>query len=1088
MDDDEGDFSLNPTARSRLSSLFQTENVSGDVNQALTFTAPKQPRKNESTQSSAGTFKLLHASVVHAYKLKDGNYANQGKLGCAILGLHENASYKFLLYKGKQIQVTASNIVPSFKFHIQPNNYVNFFDEKNENWSINFDSETQLTEFAKQVALAKANSEGKNSSSLIVQDLVLGDGPSVDTGDSAEIRYTSWSLSNHVFGQVLDSNMKSESAFRLRLGKSKINKGLSDGLIGAQKGSRRLLIIPPNLIGEGTSPSVPPNTTVIFEILVIKVKISRESSHSPSPIKVPDNTAEKKPEVMPRPSISHEDNIRSRGASISEQLSQSPKKDKAQLISRMAKMGTATLPFQGPVVAHVSSESENEEEIPSESPQVQSSSSRTASPKHFTKPSSRKDSGASLVGQTVPMQTVQPQFIQENMPIQSPQLSSQMSVNAAASLPTQQPYLTPSSTISYPAYQPQFQAPFPIHSMPGMMPTSMADTHLPMLITETRNQNTEVRLSLSKITDKVDTVLQKVDDLRLQQGRTPSLSPAPFMDSSILVQNIERIVQENKQLKEEIETKNSKIQSLNEKICDLFQRNQRFFEESNNMLEQRSDSIQAVSTQSQTKILSLENEKAKLSSDLMDATSRLNLLETELNKFRSHENELKQKLLDYEKEAEMRLSDSNSQNESLLNSLKQQVKNAEEENILLTEKLNNLETQYNQLLESKAVLDKLVKENESKIEEIKSKTEKEVKEMYDKEIKYYQEKCNEVAAATSEKSDTLDSYNIEIETLKREKEQTVREREDLFAKNQELQKKLKASETSQEMHEKKLLELQKELENALSWKRKYEVFYEKTKAMKEKYENQIVELISDIKQLRAAGPGQVSSNFSGEIKKVMNALYKILQGKFEADSSYSGTKVLELTLQSIRVLTFQMLEMKSRASSSSSEHDAESVKASSTVATSEKTDVSEVDASEPQTTNLQSKESEESSSSSLPVQENGLDEAHVESEINTAAISETPANDKLIEQHISDVEKPEVKLEANSVPKEIECDQNGLENSGDLKSSDAPLTSEVEESKAPAKNSKEVNANRSSPEIWKPQPPPLFDDDDDDEDDDDWLK
>lgn len=39
---------------------------------------------------------------------------------------------------------------------------------------------------------------------------------------------------------------------------------------------------------------------------------------------------------------------------------QSPKKDKAQLISRMAKMGTATLPFQGAVAAHISSDSESE--------------------------------------------------------------------------------------------------------------------------------------------------------------------------------------------------------------------------------------------------------------------------------------------------------------------------------------------------------------------------------------------------------------------------------------------------------------------------------------------------------------------------------------------------------------------------------------------------------------------------------------------------------------------------------------------------------------------------------------------------------
>ncbi|GFT90973.1 FK506-binding protein 15 [Nephila pilipes] len=1087
MDEEEGDFSLNPTARSRLSSLFQTENASGDVNQALTFTAPKQPRKNENTQSSAGTFKLLHASVVHAYKLKDGNYANQGKLGCAILGLHESASYKFLLYKGKQVQVTACNIVPNFKFHIQPNNYVNFFDEKNENWSINFDSETHLTEFAKQIALAKTNSEGKNPSTLIVQDLILGEGPSIDTGDSAEVKYTSWSLSNYSFGQVLDSNMKTESAFRLRLGKSKIMKGWSDGLIGVQKGSRRLLIIPPDLIGEGTSPSVPPNTTVIFEILVIKVKISRESSHSPSPNKVPENAAEKKPEIMPRPSISHEDNIRLRGASISEQLSQSPKKDKAQLISRMAKMGTATLPFHGAVVAHVSSESENEEEIQSETPPVQSSSSRTASPKSFTKSSSRKNSGSSVVGQSVPMQTVQPQFMQESVPMQTSQLSSQISLNSPATLPTQQTFLTPSSTISFPTYQPQFQAPFPMHSMPGMIPTSMADTHLPMLITETRNQNTEVRLSLSKITDKVDTVIQKVDDLRLQQGRTPSLGPAPFMDSSILVQNIERIVQENKQLKEEVETKNAKIQSLNEKICDLFQRNQRFFEESNNILEQRSDSIQAVSTQSQAKILSLENEKAKLSSDLLDATSRLNSLETELNKFQSHKSELKQKLLEYEKEAEMRLSDSTAQNESLLNSLKLRLKNAEGENELLSVKLNNLEMQYKQLLETKATLEKLVKENESKMEEVKNKTEKEMKEMYDKEIRYYQAKLNEVAASASEKGDISDQFTIEKEILKREKEQILNESEDLLSKNQELQERLKTSEMSQEICEKKIHELQKELEKALSWKRKYEVFYEKTKAMKEKYDSEIAELVAEIKQLRASGLSQVSPDFSGEIKKVMNALFKILQGKFETNTSYPGTKVLELTLQSIRVLTFQMLEMKSRASSSSSEQDVESVKATS-AALAENSNVSETDGSEPQTSNLQSKAAEEISSSPLPIQENGLDEFNVESKVNTAAISETSEGDKYVEEH-SDFEKSGVESEVDSVPEGAACDQNGVDSNLDgSKSTNVPQTSKAEETKVIPQNTKEVNVNRSSPEIWKPQPPPLFDDDDDDDEDDDWLK
>ncbi|GBM84370.1 FK506-binding protein 15 [Araneus ventricosus] len=1077
MDDEDGDFSLSTAARSRLSSLFQGDNPSGDVNQALTFTAPKQPRKNENPQSSSETFKLLTAAVVHAYKLKDGSYANQGKLGCAILGLHANSSYKFLLYKGKQIQVTACSIVPSFKFHVQPNNYVNFFDEKNENWSINFESEAAVTEFAKQVALAKANSEGKSQTSLVIQDLVLGEGPSVDNGDAAEVRYSCWSLSNYSFGQLLDSNMKSESAFRLRLGKSKIIKGLSDGLVGAQKGSKRLLIIPPNLITEGATPSVPANITVIFDILVVKVKVSRESSHSPSPIKVPEAVAEKKPELLPRPSISQEDNIRLRGASISEQLSQSPKKDKAQIISRMAKMGTATLPFHGAVAAHVSSESENEEEIPPEEPPMHSTSLRTASPKSFTKPSSRKDSGSSVASQPVQMQAVQPQYVPESVALQVTQQSSQMALSSQVAIPAQQAFVAPSPTMSFSTYQTAFPAQFPMHSM---MPTSMADTHLPMLITETRSQNTEVRLSLSKITDKVDTVIQKVDELRLQQGRMPSITQAPFMDSAMLVQNIERIVQENKQLKEDVEVKNSKIQTLNEKICDLFQRNQRFFEESNNMLEQRSDSMHAVSAQSQAKLLSLENEKAKLSSDLLDATSKLSLMEGELSKSRSLENQLKQRLQEYEEKIERQSADSDL--ETRVISSQQKLESAKNRIEVLTEQLNDLQTQCKTLSESKTTLEKLLEESQSKVEEIKVKTEKYLKESHDKEIRQYQEKLKQL----SQKGDSAGDTGMEL--LREENEKLLKEREELQSLAQELQKKLKTSEASVESQEKKLHDIQSELETSLVWKKKYEVFYEKTRAMKEKYESQMGELVAEIKQLRAAGSGPVSSNFSGEIRKVMNVLFKTLQGKFDPNSSYEGSKVLEVALQSIRVLTFQMLEMKSRASSTSSENDAESAKVVDNTAPSSGTETNsaaaETNSPEPQENSLESS----LDSSEVPVQQNGLKESHDSSRPPASqGLDVSGDGDRPADENSSDPERLETESAEEAPPTQSECEQNGVDSSSeDSRLNEVSDTPKAEETKIPSKETKEVN--RASPDIWRPQPPPLFDDDDDDEDDDDWLK
>jgi len=40
--------------------------------------------------------------------------------------------------------------------------------------------------------------------------------------------------------------------------------------------------------------------------------------------------------------------------------------------------------------------------------------------------------------------------------------------------------------------------------------TSSSDTNMPMMMLETRQQNTEVRVSLSKISDKVDRLSEKV--------------------------------------------------------------------------------------------------------------------------------------------------------------------------------------------------------------------------------------------------------------------------------------------------------------------------------------------------------------------------------------------------------------------------------------------------------------------------------------------------------------------------------------------------------------------------------------------------
>lgn len=53
-----------------------------------------------------------------------------------------------------------------------------------------------------QVGLAKVNSAGSASKSLVFQDLTIGLGDAVQSGDSVEVKYTGWLYSSRSFGDV----------------------------------------------------------------------------------------------------------------------------------------------------------------------------------------------------------------------------------------------------------------------------------------------------------------------------------------------------------------------------------------------------------------------------------------------------------------------------------------------------------------------------------------------------------------------------------------------------------------------------------------------------------------------------------------------------------------------------------------------------------------------------------------------------------------------------------------------------------------------------------------------------------------------
>ena len=123
----------------------------------------------------------------------------------------------------------------------------------------------------------KAAAEFKETpSGLQYQDLVVGTGPRPLLGQTARLLYTGWTLDGVKFDGNADGN---KPVLELKLGKGEVIKGWEIGVGGGRGidamrvGGKRKLRIPPEL-GYGPNPmgTIPPNSTLLFEIELIGVK------------------------------------------------------------------------------------------------------------------------------------------------------------------------------------------------------------------------------------------------------------------------------------------------------------------------------------------------------------------------------------------------------------------------------------------------------------------------------------------------------------------------------------------------------------------------------------------------------------------------------------------------------------------------------------------------------------------------------------------------------------------------------------------------------------------------------------------------
>ncbi len=107
-----------------------------------------------------------------------------------------------------------------------------------------------------------------DSGQLKVEDLVVGTGATVVSGDTVTVNYVG-TLTN---GTKFDSSFDHGQPFTFRVGAGQVIAGWDQGLVGMRVGGKRRLTIPPSLgYGSRQNGPIPPNATLLFEIDLVSI-------------------------------------------------------------------------------------------------------------------------------------------------------------------------------------------------------------------------------------------------------------------------------------------------------------------------------------------------------------------------------------------------------------------------------------------------------------------------------------------------------------------------------------------------------------------------------------------------------------------------------------------------------------------------------------------------------------------------------------------------------------------------------------------------------------------------------------------------
>uniref|UniRef100_T1P804 FK506-binding protein n=1 Tax=Musca domestica TaxID=7370 RepID=T1P804_MUSDO len=125
-------------------------------------------------------------------------------------------------------------------------------------------AEQQQQQQNKQDKQQKTGAERSLTGGVKVVDIRVGNGPEAKAGKRAQVYYEGRLLSNN---KVFDS-LKTGAGFKFGLGRGEVIKGWDVGVAGMKVGGKRRITCPPHMAygARGSPPTIPPNSTLVFEV------------------------------------------------------------------------------------------------------------------------------------------------------------------------------------------------------------------------------------------------------------------------------------------------------------------------------------------------------------------------------------------------------------------------------------------------------------------------------------------------------------------------------------------------------------------------------------------------------------------------------------------------------------------------------------------------------------------------------------------------------------------------------------------------------------------------------------------------------